>query len=229
MVDSNDISHASDYTHVHGSYDVVRNNSFHDTASTDFGNVGSGTVSVTNGSTTVNWVSGTTFSSGWAGGNVYEMTISGYAYSINSVTNSTTLVLKTAFSGTTGTYPYAVASTIHLDGMQTWEVTGTPLIHILIERNRMWNTPEDNTHFALLQDETPTLDHPSDAITRYNAYYGCGSYFTMSDGIPNSRVYNNTIANGVLQPGYISSWTSRQGVGATGGVWLNNIIYQLGR
>jgi hypothetical protein len=37
LIDSNDISHAADYTHVHGSFDVIRNNNFHDSDSTNFG------------------------------------------------------------------------------------------------------------------------------------------------------------------------------------------------
>ncbi len=45
LIDSNDISHAADYTHVHGSFDVVRNNTFHDSASTDFG-VPSGSIHI---------------------------------------------------------------------------------------------------------------------------------------------------------------------------------------
>ena len=156
LVDSNDISHAADYTHVHGSFNVVRNNTFHDSSSTDFGQP---------------------------------------------------------------------SGSIHIDGMQTWASTTAPLHHLLMEHNAMWNTPETNVHFALLQDQTPTSDNPSDAITRYNVYYGCGSYFTMSDGIPNSRVYNNTIANVTGPPQYISSWTTEGGIGSTGGVWLNNILY----
>lgn len=57
-------------------------------------------VTATNGSATVTWVSGLTFDSSWKG---YQVLLGGAVYIISSVTNSTTLVLTTTFSGTTGT------------------------------------------------------------------------------------------------------------------------------
>lgn len=76
-----------------------------------------GTVSVTNGSTAVTWVSGTQFCGasctanprflGVKGGHTgAQITINGTAMQVSAVVSSTSLTLGSAFTGATGTYSY---------------------------------------------------------------------------------------------------------------------------
>ena len=79
----------------------------------DGGGGTSGAVSVTNGSPTVTWISGATFPTGTAWNN-FEISIPASApstlYKISSAASSISLTLTSNFTGTSGTYSYAVTS-----------------------------------------------------------------------------------------------------------------------
>jgi hypothetical protein len=66
-----------------------------------------GTVTVTAGSATVAWATGSHFNSHWAGA---PLVIAGVSYTIASVTSGTSLKLTVPFAGMSGTYAYAALS-----------------------------------------------------------------------------------------------------------------------
>lgn len=67
-----------------------------------------GAVTVTNGSATVAWGSGSQFATGWVGS---EIIINGAVYVISSVASGTSLNINAPFQGTTGIYPFTALST----------------------------------------------------------------------------------------------------------------------
>lgn len=83
-----------------------------------------GTVSVTNNSTSVSWVSGATFNVNWPANTV--IVINGTLYKVASVGSSTALTLSAVFAGTTGTYAATVYSPL---GQQPlgWTISGDGL------------------------------------------------------------------------------------------------------
>lgn len=92
-----------------------------------------GTVSVTNGSPTMTWVSGGTFNSGWSGS---AITIDGVAgtYTVSSVGSSTSITMGQNWSGTSGTYAEIIYASTAGSGstacnsnsdIYTWQISGT--------------------------------------------------------------------------------------------------------
>lgn len=83
-----------------------------------------GTVSVTNNSTSVSWVSGSTFNTNWPANT--SIAINGTFYEVASVGSSTALTLTSVFTGVTGTYAETVYSPL---GQQPlgWTISGDGL------------------------------------------------------------------------------------------------------
>ncbi len=113
----------------------------------------------------------------------------------------------------------------HIDGIQaTCSPGGVPLKKALIENNRMYNTPDTNTHFLLLRDTG--LCGVAEITVRYNTVYNIGSYFAvMGDNLLNIRVYNNTMVN--IQVGNNPKQWDNLGFTANvvGGKIINNLSY----
>jgi hypothetical protein len=82
----------------------------------DYG-AASGTVSVTNGSSTVTWVSGPNFGAYLAGPTtVFNLAINGTLKVVSSVASPTQLALTTAWTGTSGIYSYVTGNGTGCDG-----------------------------------------------------------------------------------------------------------------
>jgi len=82
----------------------------------DFGTA-SGTVSVTNGSPIVNWVSGPQFGNYLAGPDTpFNLTIDGTTKIVSSVNNSTEITLSNNWTGLSGTYSYVTGDGKGCDG-----------------------------------------------------------------------------------------------------------------
>jgi len=115
----------------------------------------------------------------------------------------------------------------HLDAAQTYCASGDPYIvqYNLIENNYMHNVEGGNAHFAVIQDEVPSLCDMHDVIIRYNRGNNVGSGFVISDEeVDYVKVYQNTV-NEHSADHDPKPWTTL-GIydGSENGAIINNIL-----
>jgi hypothetical protein len=113
----------------------------------------------------------------------------------------------------------------HIDGMQNYcSANGLATRHLLVEGNRMVDTPSPDTHFVIYQDYEPCGD--SEFVVRYNVARNVGSYVQINDvATPNVRLYNNTFSTIGVAFSPMAWATLGFNNASLGGKLINNIFY----
>jgi len=164
LIEGNDIQHTADFTNIFGEYNVLRNNTFHDS-------------------------------------------------------------LESETSGYDGT----PASGTHIDGFQSYCTGTNPAAqaadYLLIENNYMYDVPDYNVHFGLINIGADSCGGLTNIIIRYNNTYNIGSSFYLTDGTAASsqqkyKMYNNTLVSSAVVG--TSAFTLAKSENSSA---LNNLMY----
>ena len=167
-----------------------------------------GVVSVTNGSPTVNWVSGTQFNYSFVGSTL----LGGGSppYNVSSVNSATQITLTTNWTGSTGNQSFNLTDqAFHHNGIMIFPQDTDTMNSVVIANNYIHDinglqggTNEETGHIFL--DPSGTGDLPGVQI--YNNVLitttGDGpsnAFITIGTGVTNSEVFNNTLSGSASQ------------------------------